>query len=148
MVKGVHVRAVSAFLRNPKGRVIAQLRDDKPGLMFPNCWSTLGGGIEEGETPEQAVQREVTEEIEFCPPLKFWRLFEHHYRVEGRDYKVDIYAFVGETDCEIADIHLHEGQRIAYLSAPDIDRLTFGFGLDVLYREFFAAYDHRTGSDL
>ena len=30
--------------------------------MYINCWHTPGGGIDEGETPEQAVEREVCEE--------------------------------------------------------------------------------------
>ena len=142
------IRTVSAFLFNPDGKVIAQLRDDKPGLMFPAHWSTLGGRVEEGETPEEAIRRGLVEEIEICPPLVFWRLFEHHFASGGRRIEVNIYAYVGEIDMAIDHIRLHEGQRLAYLSLPDIDILPFAFKLDHLYREFFAAHDHRTRSHL
>jgi hypothetical protein len=94
------------------------------------------------------MNRELIEEIEICPPMTFWRLFEHHFVSSGRAYYVNIYAYVGEIDLEIADIHLHEGQRLAYLDASDIDRLSFAFGLDHLYREFFTTHDHRAGSHL
>jgi 8-oxo-dGTP diphosphatase len=141
-------RTVSAFLRNPEGKVISQLRDNKPGLMFPAHWSTLGGRIEEGETPDEAMRRELIEEIEICPPVTFWRMFEHHFVSNGKRHDVDIYVYVGDIDLEIGDIHLHEGQRLAYLNASDIDNLSFAFGLDHLYREFFATHDHRAGSHL
>jgi 8-oxo-dGTP diphosphatase len=140
------VRTCSAFLHNPEGKVISQLRDNKPGLMFPGHWSTLGGRIEEGETPDEAMSRELTEEIEISPPMTFWRVFEHHFASGGKSHDVDIYAYIGEIDLEIADIHLHEGQRLAFLDRADIDNLPFAFGLDRLYREFFAAHDHRSGS--
>jgi len=142
------VRTVSAFLRNPEGKVIAQLRDDKPGLMFPGCWSTLGGRVEDGETPDEALQRELIEEIEICPPMTFWRLFEHRFFVGERAFDADIYAYVGEINLSIADIRLHEGQRLAYLDAADIGNLPFAFGLDHLYREFFATYGNSVSRNL
>jgi 8-oxo-dGTP diphosphatase len=142
------IRTVSAFLHNSEGKVIAQLRDDKPGLLYPACWSTLGGRVEDDETPEEAVRRELLEEIEVCPPLSFWRMFEHRFSAEDIVYDVDIYAYVGEIEAAIAEIRLHEGQRLAYLSVEDIDRLPFAFGLDRLFREFFVAYDHHDGSNL
>ncbi|MEO8610652.1 MAG: NUDIX domain-containing protein [Chloroflexota bacterium] len=143
-----NLRTVSALLYNPQGKVISQLRDDKPGLMFPAHWSTLGGRIEDGETPDEAMRRELIEEIEICPPVTFWRMFEHQFVSNGNSYDVDIYVYVGAIDLEIADIHLHEGQRLAYLDVSDIDKLSFAFGLDHLYREFFATHDHRAGSHL
>jgi 8-oxo-dGTP diphosphatase len=148
MAKAQHLQTVSAFLYNSAGGVIAQLRDDKPGLMFPAHWSTLGGRVEAGEKPDEAMQRELIEEIEICPPMTFWRLFEHHFISHGIRHDVDIYAYVGEIDLAINDIQLHEGQRLAYLKLSDIDTLPFAFGLDHLYREFFAAHDHRTRSHI
>lgn len=142
------IRTVSAFLRNPEGKVIAQLRDDRPDILFPAHWSTLGGRVEDDETPDEAVRRELLEEIELCPPLTFWQMFEHRFAVGDTTYEVDIYAYVGEIDCNIGDIRLNEGQRVDYVSAADIDRLPFAFGLDQLYREFFAIYDGGTGSNL
>jgi 8-oxo-dGTP diphosphatase len=44
-------------------RLIIYLRDDKPEIPFPNHWDLIGGHVEEGETPEQALVRETREEI-------------------------------------------------------------------------------------
>jgi 8-oxo-dGTP diphosphatase len=139
---------VSAFLRNPEGKVIAQLRDDKPDIFYPGHWSTLGGRVEDGETPDEAMQRELVEEIEVCPPLTFWRRFEHRFVAGDMVYDVDVYTYVGEIHRAASEIRLHEGQRVEFLSREDIDRLPFAFGLDQLYQAFFAAYDGHTGSDV
>ena len=34
---------------------------------YPNCWDFIGGKIEKGETPEQALDRELGEEIAIAP---------------------------------------------------------------------------------
>ncbi|MBI5670262.1 MAG: GNAT family N-acetyltransferase [Chloroflexi bacterium] len=130
-------RTVSIFLRNREGKVLAQLRDDKPGILFPACWSTLGGAIEDGETPDEAARRELLEETELAPPLRFWRRFDHYFCIGDTSYEVEIYGYVGETDIPVEAIHLHEGQRVAYLSREDIDCLPFAFGLDALFRAVF-----------
>jgi len=94
------------------------------------------------------MQRELIEEIEICPPMTFWRLFEHRFVVREQAFDVGIYAYVGEIALPIGDIRLHEGQRLAYLDAEDIDQLPFAFGLDHLYREFFATYGNSLSHNL
>jgi 8-oxo-dGTP pyrophosphatase MutT (NUDIX family)/GNAT superfamily N-acetyltransferase len=128
---------VSIFLRDPYGRVSAHLRDDKPTILYPACWSTLGGTVEDGESPAEAARRELLEEIEFCPPLTFWRSFDHTFEVAGQVYRVPIDGFLGETDLTPSQINLREGQRLAFLDRGAVDRLPFAFRLDALYRAYF-----------
>lgn len=54
-----------ALLLHPDGRVLLQLRDDKPDIESPDLWSLFGGGLDEGESPEAGMLREVEEEIGF-----------------------------------------------------------------------------------
>lgn len=57
----------AALITDQHGRYLLQLRDDKPDILHPGAWGLFGGGIEPGETPDQAVRRELTEEIGLVP---------------------------------------------------------------------------------
>ncbi len=53
-------RGVAIFLITGSGRVAVSLR--RSTFYYPNKWQTPGGTLEVGETPEQAVLRELEEE--------------------------------------------------------------------------------------
>lgn len=91
---------------NPKGKVLLRLRDDKPGLMFPNQWDTIGGAVEQGENHWEAAVRETREEIGLeLTDQVFWR-----------DYQsvalVHIYA--APLDLPVERIVLTEGQKLGW----------------------------------
>ncbi|WP_420312454.1 NUDIX domain-containing protein [Streptomyces sp. YS-B37] len=52
---------VSALVRDRNNYLF--IRQDKPGGAYPGTLHLPGGGVEEGETPEEAVRREVREEV-------------------------------------------------------------------------------------
>lgn len=45
-----------------------QLRNDIPGIIYPGHWGFFGGHLDPGESPEDAVIRELMEEISYTPP--------------------------------------------------------------------------------
>ncbi len=139
---------VSALLTDQQGKLVIQLRDDKPGLLFPAHWATLGGGIEKGETPDQAMLRELEEEIAPAPPVTFWRYFAHSYRVRGETRMVANHVYVGQLSCALEDIKLYEGQRLGAFAAHEIDGLRIAYGLEVIFKAFFETYEHRTSDNL
>ena len=53
------VPCVGAVVRDADGRLLLVERANEPGR---GLWSVPGGGVEPGETPQQAVVREVQEE--------------------------------------------------------------------------------------
>ncbi len=139
---------VSALLVDEKGRLVIQLRDDKPGLLFPAHWATLGGAIEAGETPDQAMKRELDEEISPAPPVTFWRYFEHTYKARGETRMVANHVYVGKLSCALEDVKLFEGQRLEAFTVDEIDRLPIAYGLEVIFKAFFESYENRTGDNL
>ena len=64
---------------------LLQLRDDSQEIVYPNQWSFFGGGIEQGETPWQALQRELKGELEWQPVhgsfLYHWINQQHPCRI-------------------------------------------------------------------
>lgn len=52
-----------AVLETEDGRYLLQLRDDLPGVSLRGYWGLFGGAIEAGETPEEALRREMQEEL-------------------------------------------------------------------------------------
>ncbi|HEY8986628.1 MAG TPA: NUDIX domain-containing protein [Streptomyces sp.] len=55
-------RGAVAIIINRRGELLLHLRDDLPGIAWPGHWSVLGGGCDPGETPQQAIIRELDEE--------------------------------------------------------------------------------------
>lgn len=54
--------AVAAIL-TVEGSYLLQLRDTKRGIFFPSHWGCFGGGVEQGETLEASLARELEEEL-------------------------------------------------------------------------------------
>jgi len=50
-----------------RGRYLLQLRDMKRGIFFPGHWGCFGGGVERGESPDEALLRELDEELGLRP---------------------------------------------------------------------------------
>lgn len=125
---------VSILIDNGKGAVLVQLRDNKPTIPYPNCYSTFGGSIDQGEKPEEAARRELKEELDYYPKrLEVVGV----YRPEG--YPVHLYRIVDEhIDPETIDVR--EGQAALLITEKEIDKLPFAFKLDQLIKDYFKKF--------
>jgi len=59
-------RTVGALFIRPDGKVLLGLRAPAKKT-WPNHWDTIGGRVEDGESPEQALVREAREEVAVTP---------------------------------------------------------------------------------
>src|SRR5579872_492447 len=64
--------AAAALMVTGDGRYLMQRRDDAPWLRVPGHWCLFGGGVESGESAEQAMLRELAEELEYVPRAIRW----------------------------------------------------------------------------
>ena len=62
-LKEKQVFVAMALIRNEEGKILLQKRVDVKNPESHGKWEFTGGGIEFGETPEYALQRECKEEI-------------------------------------------------------------------------------------
>ncbi len=100
---GVLVRADGALLFSTR----------PPGKAYAGYWEFPGGKIEAGETVEQALQRELIEELGITISLdssaaQVWKVTEHDYEhAKVRLHWVRVTAWTGEFE-------MREGQQIAW----------------------------------
>ncbi len=128
------IPCVAAILRNPDAKILLQLRDDKPDLSFSNHWTLPGGKVEEGEAPEEAIYRELIEEIGIMLPLKLWQVYE---RPHNDSANVEQYIYIGEINTVISSLEMNEGKDLRYFSFADVAYIPIAFGFGALLRRFF-----------
>ncbi|MCX5806546.1 MAG: NUDIX domain-containing protein [Proteobacteria bacterium] len=102
------------LIENKEGKVLLQLRDNKPDIPYPNCWGTFGGQIEEKETPEEAIVREIREELEY--KLSNQKYFGN-FPFDG--YNIYMYRII-DHDLKLNDITVKEGQEGRFFSLEEI----------------------------
>lgn len=59
--------AVKALIYRDEGWILLQQRDYAPGLAFPGFWTFFGGLVEQGESLQKALERELVEELGCIP---------------------------------------------------------------------------------
>jgi 8-oxo-dGTP diphosphatase len=111
------------LLFDRSGRLLIYLRDNKPDIPFPNYWDFFGGHVEQGETPEQALVREVKEELGV--ELKAWQFFRRYECLSGDVYPNIKYIYHAQIGARAADLRLNEGQRLAAIARGE--RLDYRF---------------------
>ncbi len=117
------------FIKNKNlGKYLFFLRDDKPTIPNPNMWGLLGGGIEEGESPLEAIIREVKEEtnITIYDLKELGNIMVSHISKEnGKEeiIKNKLFVFLAQTDAMLEKAELYEGQRLEYFTIDEAKRL-------------------------
>ncbi len=110
------------------------LMQDREGIArFGEEYDFFGGGIEEGETPEEAALRELKEEINYdCPDLKFFRKYD--YNIDD-DNSRTIYAFSAGAP-GIDEIKVLEGKAAILLPLGEALKKKLFPGDGMIIRDF------------
>jgi 8-oxo-dGTP pyrophosphatase MutT (NUDIX family) len=62
-MRTIHRTIVSALIFSKDGKLLMGMKDPKHGGVYSDCWHIPGGGVDEGEMQEQALHRELLEEV-------------------------------------------------------------------------------------
>jgi 8-oxo-dGTP diphosphatase len=116
-------KIAAIILENDKKEFLLALRDNKPGIPFPNHWDLIGGHVEEGETPEEALVREVKEELDI--DLTEYSFFGIYECLTGDAYENIKYIYTGKINIPIEEVTLLEGERPQYFSREEIPDVNF-----------------------
>ena len=115
-------RYAGAILHTPDGRAFGQLRDDIEGIDNPGRIGTWGGGIDIGETPEDAVHREVVREETNLDLAKsaFVLLCMDEERRDLTGKMEHRWFYTAEiTEQQLYDIEVYEGQGCIEVCSPE-----------------------------
>jgi 8-oxo-dGTP pyrophosphatase MutT (NUDIX family) len=105
---------IAVAMLERQGQWLLQLRDDIPGIVHPGTWGLFGGHLDPGETPEQAVRRELVEEIGWqAGPLRHW--FSH------TDPQRVLHVFRGPLTVPLEELRLMEGQGLTLASQATLE---------------------------
>ncbi len=107
------------ILINPENKVLLHLRDDIPNIIYPGYWTVPGGMKEHGETPEEAAQREVKEEIGY--DVSHLTLYATTIDSNGRNELVSV--FYGKIDKNLMELQINEGTDLQFFSPDEIKTL-------------------------
>lgn len=115
---------------NDRKQILLFLRDDTPGIPYPNMWDIPGGHVENSETPEQCIVREMKEEMDL--DIEGFHLFsvtEFPDRTE--------YTFWKKANLDIDKIQLTEGKRLKWFSERDAKSTELASGFNEIIEDFF-----------
>jgi 8-oxo-dGTP diphosphatase len=127
-------KIAAIILENDNGEILLYLRDNKPGIPFPNHWDLIGGHVEEGESPEEALIREVKEELDL--DLKDYSFYKKFECLSGDAYENTKYIFTGKINIPIEEITLLEGERPQYFPRKEIPNVKFANILRTIVMEY------------
>ena len=127
---------VRIFLILPNGQIVAQLRDNIPGIASQGMLSTFGGGVDIGESPMQAAVRELEEEtcLKTNYEMEFITTFIHKKTRNNQTVLQENYLFLARIS-KIDRIEIKEGVGFVVLRKDvDFEKVNAGEGAQMAWK--------------
>ncbi len=139
-----HISA-GVILVDPQGRVLMQLRDDNPKIMFPGHWGLTGGAGHAGETPEHTARREIEEETGL--QLASFEPFRAYYFAETKGGKkpqpgradYEVYVFHAPCATPVEELVCGEGRELRFIAPDEFASLDVAYNHAEVLTDFFAS---------
>ncbi|SFG15705.1 (deoxy)nucleoside triphosphate pyrophosphohydrolase [Sporolactobacillus nakayamae] len=107
---------VAAILENENKEILCALRS--PKMSIPNHWEFPGGKIQDGETPAEAIEREIREELKCSIEANEIFLTSHH---DYDTFSIDLTAI----RCKLVEGFptAQEHSKLIWLKRENLDSL-------------------------
>jgi 8-oxo-dGTP pyrophosphatase MutT (NUDIX family) len=113
--------AVAALLLDEKGRYIMQRRDEKDGIFYPGHWGCFGGAVESGESPLEALRRELREELELeIGEAERFTQIDFDFAPIGHGKVVRVYFETRVSEGAFRSLVLHEGAELGVFAGDEL----------------------------
>ena len=143
-------RVVGVMLVDTSGRLLLQHRDAHTPIS-PSQWTMPGGGIELGEHPEEAAQRELLEETGLRvegPLTLFWFGMRPSSRApDDPTVATEWHIYYARTAARQEDIVVGEGQAMVFTPPEAALALDLGFSARYFVPLFLASPEYRRLAD-
>ena len=139
--------SAGVILVDAAGRVLMQLRDDNPSIMFPGHWGLTGGAAAPGETPEQTARREVREEtgvdLDRFEPFRAYYFSDepapNARRKGGKRTDYELYLFHAPCTGPAEDLVCGEGRELRFFTPGELPGLDIAYNHRDVLDDFFAS---------
>jgi len=139
------LQSVKIGIKNPAtGKYLLSRREDRQGLYARGLWDAIGGKVEAGESPYEALIREVREEAEGMEVVGITFLDNGVVSdvINGQPKPTELFMYLGKTMTEMHDIRFKESQGAGFFGLDEIDKMD-----TVPYlKQFLAKYRDRLES--
>ncbi len=127
------MQIATALLFDCNHKLLIYLRDDKPEISFPNHWDLFGGHVEASETPEQALVRELKEELNVdITEYRFYKQFESTNEAKPNTK----FVFVVKITQAANELTLYEGQYLKGIDLFDFEKYRFANMLGKILKDY------------
>ena len=117
-----HIEVVCALIQNEEGKIFCCKRG--PGRALANKWEFPGGKIEQNETKEEALVREIKEELKSdIEVIKYIGLSNYEYNDLDKPFSITMYAYL----CKLINSNFELTEHIdsCYTSVEEMKLMDF-----------------------
>lgn len=115
-------QVVGALIRDPHDRIFVQRRSADRRL-FPECWDVVGGAVEEGESPQEALRREIAEETGWRLRRVLARVAHEEWTADGLRHIESDYVVEVDGDLSSPELERDKHTEFAWIAADGLSLL-------------------------